>query len=364
MLNEVGSNFWLPQGNKLQSEIDGQIFQIDYSDHVYTSTGRSAISLILTELENEEKRVLLPYFTCESVIEPFLKQGYNLFFYHINNDSTITRDRFLEDLKTADPTVVLIHNYFGFDTISEIRDIISTIREKGTIVIEDLTQSLYSGFPRLSADHYVGSFRKWDGIPDGGYALTAKGYFTKKPVEEDKNLVEAKIKAMEAKFNYLFKHKGEKKAFLQMYSDAERILEEQTMIYKMAAASCVEQANLDISALCNKRRYNFTFLLNELCNSHIKPLFKTLPNGIVPLYFPVICEGLRDSLQVYLRDNSIYAPIVWPKAKYITRKQNNEDYLYENLICIPCDQRYGKEEMEYVISTLNRFETAKGEKYD
>ena len=356
MLKEIGSNFWLSKGDKKNTNIDNTIFNVDYEDEVFTSSGRSAISLVLSDFEIQCKRALLPSFTCESVIVPFLQKGYHVEYYSVGNNLIIDRDSFLKDIKNSDASVILIHNYFGFDTTSSIKEVITDLRKQGIVVIEDITQVLYSSFERLHADYYVGSFRKWDGIPDGGFVLKANGRFRFKPEKEDTRLIEAKIDAMMAKYNYLFCGVGEKSVFLKKFSEAEELLEKQSTIYRMAEASYKEQANLNIDLLKAKRRSNYQYLLRNLNHKMVTPLFEHIADSVVPLYFPVLCGGARASLQVWLRDNHIFAPIVWPKPECILDAIRDTDYFYDNLLCIPCDQRYGQEEMEKVISVIDKWD--------
>ncbi len=46
--------------------------------------GRNAINLVLLDLlENlENKKALIPAYTCETVIQPFLDNGFEIFYYH------------------------------------------------------------------------------------------------------------------------------------------------------------------------------------------------------------------------------------------------------------------------------------------
>lgn len=352
MLKEIGSNFWITPEEKNSIDIDRSIFNTYYEDEVFTSSGRSAISLILSDIENNVKKALLPSFTCESVIDPFIRQDYQVCYYHITANGTISQKLFLEDLQNNQPSVVFIHNYFGFNTTSEITELIPEIRKRGIIVIEDITQTLYSEFLRSSADYYIGSFRKWAGIPDGGFALKATGRFRNKPKTEDSQLAELKLNAMRAKYDYLFHGTGDKNSFLRMFAEAEDFLERQDKIYQMSSVSRREQASLKISDLKKRRIDNFRFLLNNIPGSNVLPLFDELPEKVVPLYFPVLCKQERHIIQTKLRDNQIFAPIVWPKPDFMTEHYCGSDHLYENLLCIPCDQRYGIEEMERISSII------------
>lgn len=355
MLKEIGSNFWLQQGEKKRSEINKRIFNVDFDDFVFTSSGRNAIALILAELNDNERRALLPSFTCESVIEPFFKQGYRVDFYSVFNGLGVDINQFFEDVRVSKPSVLLIHNYYGFNTTSEIKGLITDLKNQGIVVIEDITQTLYSSYSRLCADYYVGSFRKWGGIPDGGFALKTVGRFFSKPDEEDVRLVDSKVNAMKAKFNYLFNNTGNKDDFLRMYLEAEKILENEHQLYRMSDVAMIEQANLDIISLVRIRRDNYRFLLSNLLGSRLKPLFESLPDNVAPLYFPILCDGKRSALQGWLRSNQIFAPIVWPRPDCFTGSIGEAENFYNDLLCIPCDQRYGINEMEYIVNCLRIF---------
>ncbi|MGL6291962.1 hypothetical protein, partial [Eubacterium aggregans] len=49
-------------------------------------------------------------------------------------------------------------------------------------------------------------------------------------------------------------------------------------------------------------------------NEKIELAFSSLPQEIVPLYFPVFCKGRRKAIQALLREQNIYASIIWPKS--------------------------------------------------
>ena len=352
MLSEIGSNFWLPQGEKTEAGINGSLFNTAFEDKVFTSSGRGAISLVLEEQKANSNRALLPSFTCESVIEPFVRHGYEVAFYSVGKTLKVDRGLFLDEVRKADPDVILIHNYFGFDTTSEIRDLLPELRDEGIVVIEDITQSLYSCFGRLKADYFVGSFRKWDGIPDGGFVLKVNGKIENRPIGEDTALAEAKVAAMKAKYEYLFNNQGEKESFLKLFAEAESLLENEQEVYRMSDFSQREQANIRIEKLKEARRRNYVHLLEKTGDS-VEPLFRVLPENVTPLYFPVICRNRRRDLQNWLRSNRIYAPVVWPKPDFITGGLQDADFYYDNLLCIPCDQRYGTDEMTKIASEIN-----------
>jgi hypothetical protein len=83
----------------------------------------------------------------------------------------------------------------------------------------------------------------------------------------------------------------------------------------------------------------------------VKPLFDYLPDEVVPLYMPVLAED-RTAVQLYLRENLIYAPVIWPKAEGILHLSEDTQYLYDHMLCIPVDQRYSEDDMKRIVSCL------------
>jgi dTDP-4-amino-4,6-dideoxygalactose transaminase len=235
-----------------------------------------------------------------------------------------------------------------------ILDVILQIRQSGTIVIEDITQTMYSKFEHTRADYYVCSFRKWAALPDGGCAISTNKLFSYKPNKTDKNLQEAKLKAFHAKYLYMCKDIGNKDEFLKMFKDAEEILCQQQSIFAMSSVSKMIQANLEIDILREKRRENFQVLCNGLAGINlIESVFNSLPDDVTPLYFPVYVKHNRKSLQSYLAKNDIYAPVIWPKPVQCANVLSKEvDWIYNRILSIPCDQRYDSYDMEKIIKKI------------
>ena len=192
--SEIGSNFWLaPETKFVVEELDNEDFGLPEGDMAFTSTGRGAILLAIAHMKQQRKVALLPSFTCSSVILPFVENGYQVDYYDIEKDLTISKERFLEKAEKMQPSVILVQNYYGFDTLTPMKEVFGNLQKQGVVIIEDVTHSLYSGIPRLTADYYVTSLRKWFGIPEGGMALSQKGPFQAKPTDSDGDLERAKL---------------------------------------------------------------------------------------------------------------------------------------------------------------------------
>lgn len=360
MLSEIGSNFWLAPNQQYDDNPLGtpKQFNCEGSDHVWLSTGRSAIKFVIKTIEERKpdikKVAVLPSFTCDTVFKPFLKSGYEVYYYPIEKDLTATSDAIMKTAIEHDASIVLFHRYFGFDTLdSQVDKMCEILRSMGKYSIEDCTQCLYGNIPRASADFTVGSIRKWTGIPDGGFAVCREDKFSDKPDCLDIILEQAKVKASYAKYRFLFEHEGDKSEMLAMYREAEDILDNQSEIYSISDTSIKVQANLNIKELVSKRRENFELLRRSL-KGQFQPVFTLNEDKEVPLYFPVLVDD-RIALQKHLVSNAIYAPVVWPKDDSQPMQCEGAENAYQHLLCIPIDQRYDADDMNRIIDAINYF---------
>ena len=361
MLSEIGSNFWItPKDLERKKELQAP-FSFGYagSDYVWMSTGRSATRLVLKTIEDRNPNIikvaLLPSFTCHTVIEPFLEYGYEVHSLPISMSLLTTGEQIIRTWEQMKANIVLIHRYYGFDTLPGIEEAIELLRSKGVIVIEDCTQSMYSTFKPSNVDYYVGSIRKWCGVPDGGFAICKKGSFAEKPIAEDEAMVETKRMASVLKYRYLFEHEGEKPTFKAKYREGESLLDAQKVFYTIGIISSVIQANLDVEAMKDRRQANYRVLQKSLKDySSFKVVFDEISKDAVPLYFPILAEH-RDALQETLANNDIYAPVVWPKPDCCPPICKEAEEIYEKILCIPIDQRYGIDDMERIVKVITEY---------
>mgnify|MGYP003309583797 CR=1 FL=1 len=358
MQKEIGSNFWispteLEQGGQLGTPSE---FGCVGSDYVWLSTGRSALHYVLKTIEERNPQInkiaILPPFTCHTVIEPFIEMDYQIKTYHIGLDLQASAEEILSLVRETKAGIVLYHKYFGKDTIFDLDKVICKIREEHAEIVEDCTQNLYSLSPKSDADYYVGSIRKWCGVPDGGFAVCRKGYFSNKPVLPDVTLQEAKKEASIMKYNYLFNEEGSKADFLGKYKIAEAILDSQSKIYTISNLSAVIQSHLDVDTVRRKRQRNYHEIESGIKGIEgIRTVFGEINGDEIPLYCPIYCDN-RKEIQSLLVQHSVYAPVVWPKAECCPPVDKDSDYIYDHILCIPIDQRYDIDDMQRVIDIL------------
>lgn len=361
MQREIGSNFWINPHESLSDKTlsSPTAFGCDGSDYAWLSTGRSAIRFVIKAIEERHpgwhRSVVLPPFTCHTVIEPFVEAGYEIHYYSVDELLNAQSAELQACVRLHDASVLLFHRYYGFDTLHEADELCNSLRDIGIVTIEDCTQCLYSSFKKSQADYFVGSIRKWTGTPDGGFAVCREGFFHNKPCDTDRQLESAKVKASYAKYKYLFENIGSKDAFLAQYREAEDILSEQEGFYTLSETSRRLQADLDKEWLKETRRVNYQILLDELKPSKARlPLFNSMEVDEVPLYFPLWVDDRR-RLQTHLAQHAIFAPVVWPKTEGMGGVCPAAERAYEHLLCIPIDQRYDWDDMDRIAETINNY---------
>ena len=125
------------------------------------NTGRNCLEYILRV--RRYKKVFLPYYTCEVILEPFHKLNIDYEFYHIDINLEI-RDKI--SLKEDD--ALLYVNYFGLK-----QSFVEHLAERyGNKLIVDNTQAFFAN-PIKGIDTFY-TCRKCLGVPDGAYLYIDK----------------------------------------------------------------------------------------------------------------------------------------------------------------------------------------------
>ena len=359
VLKEVGSNFW---DYDLSSEEKDLYIPSVYETKTFYFflSGRIAIYSLIKSLKLCNEEVLLPSFTCESVIEPFVQCSCKVFFYGINEDLTIDTNSINTIIENNNPKLILFHSYFGFNTYKNIdKKYFEYLKNSGLILIEDLTQSFYSSFEKLHADFFVASIRKFFAIPSGGVVISPKKKLEiKYNIQYDlmDRIDSVALNAFDLKKRFITNDNSltvNKQQFLDKYLELGDLLKKCDDIIPITSKSLPLYRNVNVEQLCKTRRNNYLYLLNNLSAlSNIKIIFDTLPDDVVPLYFPIFIDKNRNEFQKKLAKSSIYCPIIWPKSKYIKICSKQVEYIYSSILCIPIDQRYGLDDMARICNVI------------
>lgn len=355
-MKEIGSNFWdykLENSNK-----KSLISNVKYTNLYDFESGRMAISALIKGLNISNSLVLLPIFTCESVIQPFLDNGCKVIYYPIDLNLIPDTHEIEKLVEKYSPKMILFHSYFGFNTNKNItKKFINFLKHHKVIVLEDITQSYFSKYKKIDANFYVTSLRKFFAIPMGGLLLLNDDLDIKykKNINNDNAIDNVAIKAFDLKKKYINGDNVNKNDFMELYKEIKEKISHFDEIMPMSTISKQIFNGIDKKNIVNKRRKNYNYLLKKLGkNEKIKLIFNSLPKDVVPLYFPMYIEK-RTEFQSFMASHNVFCPVIWPKSTYINDISNKEDYIYSNIICIPCDQRYNISDMERVCNFIFDF---------
>ena len=161
-----------------------------------------------------------------------------------------------------------------------------------------------------------------------------------------------KQKAMFDKALYLDGYNVEKSGFLEIFAEAEHLLDEQKQPFAISEQSYGILKFIDINKIAEIRCNNYSFLSERLSDKEYRRVACNGKNQ-VPLFF-VVSVKKRDVLRKYLIDSHIYCPIHWPLYDEL-KKFKGSIYNNDRELSIPIDQRYSIEDMLYIVGKMLAF---------
>lgn len=354
---ELGGFFDI-NSNRINNEKNNVFKNLTNKKYLYN--GRQAILYALEDIENsnilKEKVALLPAYTCESVIKPFMYSGYKVVFYDSDKKLRIKISDINKAILENNISVLLLQPMFGFDNIIRDEDLIRTDIK----IILDRTQNVYSEYNADLADYIIFSIRKWMEVLDGGVIEKLNGeLIDKELLNIDIDTFNLAMKSQTKRYDYLIGGIGDKNEYLKLYKEYNLKLEVIDKIYHMTNASKNIMSEINVEELKNKRIINYNFLLNYSgWNKFGDVMFENISNEEVPLYFPVVIKSFdREEVLSFLYSKKIYAAKIWPQSELVPDSKISKEskFLYERLVAFPIDQRYSNRDMEYIVESLEEF---------
>ena len=364
---EIGSEFDIPIEVLLNASnlISRKVFQEklffkNVTDIVYLSTGRAAIKFILSHIIKKVKikKCWLPSYLDETFIQSFRELNLDYEFYNLKENLQLDIDYLSRRIEKND--AILTVNYFNFLPNNKIVKFLRKLKNDNVIIIEDSTHSFLTNnnYPEISmVDYSIISLRKWFGIPDGGIAISNDDLFDKKLIVEKifYDFVYLRLKYAILKNFYLNEVINKKDSFRKMHDKAEELANLTIRLNAMSIVSKRILSSVDFNNIIDRRRKNFKYLFSSFKDiDEIKTLCNNLEKEVCPIGFPIIATQ-RDNLREYLITNKIYCPIHWLLPEEIPKKFTYSYFLSQNIITIPCDQRYSIEDMEMIVRKIKKF---------
>jgi len=283
------------------------------------NSGRSCIRVLLELLC--PAGVWLPYYSCDSMFEPFHATETPIRFYALDDRLGVA-----DPLPELEPDQWLIYvNYFGIlgDEVQRL------FRHYGHRLWVDNTQAFFS---RPNMDNMVSfnSARKFFGVPDGAYLYAGEDLAIGPAADWPRN--------SDYRFEHLFlRALGRVEEGYKVFQDNEK--RNGGDIRRVSEIGETLLSLVDYQAVASRRRDNFFYLHARLGSRNRFPANRLiLANDAVPLCYPFLPEQPLE--HCYFWDRHIYVPKYWDDC---LRRGSADKYPMEKelsvaLLPLPVDQ--------------------------
>lgn len=288
-----------------------------HAEAIALNSGRFCLEYVLRC--RHYKKVYVPYFTCDSAIEPIKKLGIPYEFYHIDKEY-----RIIGEIRLNDGEALMYTNYWGLqDAYCQL-----LASKYGRRLILDYTQAFYSE-PIIGIDTFY-SCRKFFGVPDGGYLYTdAKADFA---IAQDESYtrMSSLVKRIDIS----------PEAGFQDFHDISSMFHEMP-IRKMSNFTKRMMGGIDYEHAARRRIDNYNTLQQQLGG-------RKLNFGEVPMIFPYTSEAGQE-LRRNLIANKIFVAKYWPNVDEWAGEHDLETWMANHILPLPIDQRYDVNNMDRII---------------
>lgn len=274
------------------------------------------------------KKMYIPYFLCSAIKKVCEKCNCEFEYYSIDKNFNIKFDRNL--LKNE---YIYIVNYYG-----QLQDKTKLeYKNKYKNIIIDNAQAFFDK-PTDNIDTLY-TCRKFFGVSDGGYLYTNVSLnddiFIDKSYERIKYI--------------LGRYEVDAETFYKASADNnENFINEDLKYMSKLTHNLLKR--IDYDKVARRRTENFKYLHNEISN--INKLELCVPYGA--FMYPLYIENGKE-LKKFLIENKIYVPTLWSDVYEIVDKNSVEMMLTDNIVALPCDQRYDINDMKRIINEIRRW---------
>lgn len=294
------------------------------------NTGRNALEYILSSIGKVSK-LYIPYYTCEVILEPLNKLAIPYEFYHINQRLELS-----EEVVLQKDEYLLYTNYFGIKD-SYVKYLYT---QYGTQFIVDCAQALYS--KRIDVVKAFYSPRKFVGIPDGAIAYMENGIDSSEYGDDNSD----------GRMSHLFirKEQGPQAGYADFRCNAGKL--KMQPILNMSLKTKDLLAHIDFEFIKERRLKNFLHLHKFLAptNKFSEVLNQSIMDFECPMIYPYWTSD--QELKSRLIKEQVFVATYWPNVLEWTQPGMIEYEFANNLLAIPCDQRYGEEDMNRIIDLI------------
>ena len=291
-----------------------------YDDGIKLNCGRNALAYLLKVYDIQ--KIAMPKFMCDSC-DGVLK-GIEVQYYSVGIDFKPV----IENVDEGEWLYVV--NFYG--QLSE--EYLISLKENYKLIIDNA--QAYFNDPMVGVPTLY-TCRKFFGVADGAIL-----YSDKKIEVEERDESFDRMRFLMGRFE-----RSASEFYLE-YVENNHIFAQES-IKQMSALTENFLRGIDYEEVCKRRTENFAYLDKKL--SSINKLTLSIPNG--PFMYPLYLENGAE-VRKQLQARKIFIPTLWPAVFNLCKEDELEYDMAKNILPIPVDQRYGIEEMEYIINEITQ----------
>lgn len=296
-----------------------------HKNAIALNTGRNCLEYILRA--RQYKKVYIPYYTCEVILEPFQKTYTEYVFYHINIHFEI-----VDDICLKENEALLYTNYFGLK-----QEYVKILASKyGKQLIVDNTQAFYT-LPIPGIDTFY-TCRKFFGVPDGAYLYTEKLL----DIDLEHDISWNRLAFLAKRIDL-----GAEAGYSDFQEESKSLSGQP--IKKMSKLTKRMMCSVDYRSAAQVRKANFCILHDGLASKNLLDL--SLESGQVPMIYPFMINipVMRDNLI----NEKVFIARYWPNVLKWVQETDIEYSLVTLLVAIPIDQRCRQKDMKFILDIIN-----------
>lgn len=284
---------------------------------VKLNCGRNALAYLLEA--KQIRKLWMPKFMCDSCDQVLKDHGVEVQYYSIGMDFHPKIEQHREDW-------LYVVNFYG--QLSNVY-----LQSLGEKVIADNAQAYFQ--PPLPGVDTLYTCRKFFGVPDGAILYT------------DKQLEIAEQDMSFERMHFLLgRYERSASEFYSEYVENNRLFKNEP-IKRMSRLTENLLHGIDYERVQKKRTQNFSYL-HEMLHARNK-LYLAVPNGA--FMYPLYIEN-GSEIRKQLQNKKIFIPTLWPAVFSLCGEDELEYDMAKNILPIPVDQRYGIEDMEYIVREI------------
>ncbi|MFH1720513.1 MAG: hypothetical protein ABH856_02820 [Patescibacteria group bacterium] len=309
----------------------------------------------------------MPNFYCPDTLK-IIKEYLNVKFYKINDDFTLNKDDYFEQIRKHNPRVILNYTFLGFSLNKAEQEKLDSLCGESTIIIEDYAHRIIDKSKIIQSSKnrlYVDSVRKHRSLL-GSHIFSDNFSYKKNTVEKmnsykircgllqtSRNLLELASLIFRSPKLYVLSEK----IFLRL----DKVIGSKSPKPTLGSFYSYHMYNLLDAEKIKKHKKELALYYNSKLKEIKSPIVTVLEDKLIQsselCYYPVIVNKNHiDALIEYLSLHGIYADKLWdPNDLDFESYEHANKKLFESLVILPLSWSVKKTDVDFMSDTIIKF---------